>query len=65
MVVFVFNAVGTSQGAVPGAKTLPRDEALALICEGHAVAGSTPPSGWAGNGVTLSPYTGRGLAAFQ
>jgi hypothetical protein len=63
--VFLLNGTGTSGGNGPGVVSVPPDEAAALVRERIAVYGSTPPSGYLGNGTTLSPYTGRGLAAHQ
>ena len=43
--VFVTVAVCTSQGAVPGPKLLPRDEAASLVADKGAIYGSQP-RGW-------------------
>jgi hypothetical protein len=63
MIIYLSNAVATSAGPGPGPKTLPRDEALWLIRERLAVAGDVAPTGYLGNGVTISPATGRGYGA--
>jgi hypothetical protein len=55
MDLYCTNAVGTSQGADIGAKTLPVDEAQALIAAGVAVAGSSPPMGFLGPYGPLGP----------
>jgi hypothetical protein len=63
--IFLLNGTGTSGGNGPGVVSVPPDEAARLVSDCLAVYGSTPPSGYLGNGITISPYTGRGLAASQ
>jgi hypothetical protein len=57
--IFLLNGTATSGGNGPGVVSVPPDEAARLVSEGLAVVGSIPPSGYLGNGVTISPYTGR------
>jgi hypothetical protein len=58
--IFLLNGTGVSGDQHgPGVVSVPPDEAAALVHECLAVYGSTPPSGWLGNGTTISPYTGR------
>jgi hypothetical protein len=57
--IFLLNGTGTSGGNGPGVVQVPEDEAARLVHESLAVYGDVPPSGYLGNGVTISPYTGR------
>jgi hypothetical protein len=58
--IFLLNGTGVSGDQHgPGVVSVPPDEAQWLVSERIAVYGSTPPSGYLGNGVTISPYTGR------
>ena len=57
--VYVLNGTGTSRGNGLGVVAdLPAAEAAFLVGESLAVLGSVPPSGYLGNGITISPYTG-------
>jgi hypothetical protein len=62
--VYLSNGTGTSGGNGPGPVQVPPDEAAFFVGERLAVYGSIPPTGYAGNGVTISPSTGRGYTAF-
>jgi hypothetical protein len=63
--VYLLNGTATSGGNGPGVVQVPPDEAARLVGECLAVYGDVAPSGYLGAGVTISPYTGRGLAAHQ
>jgi hypothetical protein len=59
VLIFLLNGTGTSGGNGPGVVQVPPDEAARLAHEGLAVYGSIAPSGYLGNGITISPYRGR------
>jgi hypothetical protein len=54
--IFLPNGTATSGGNGPGVVDVPDDEAARLVHEALAVYGSIAPSGWAGNGTTVSPH---------
>jgi hypothetical protein len=58
--IFLLNGTGVSGDQHgPGVVQVAPDEAQRLVSECLAVYGSTPPSGYLGNGITISPHTGR------
>ena len=61
--IYLLNGTGVSGDQHgPGPVQVPPDEAASLVSQCLAVYGSVAPSGYLGNGVTISPYTGRSPA---
>jgi hypothetical protein len=53
--VYITNAHPCSAGTGPGYATLPRAEAKALVDEGYAIFGTSPPLGTEGSHGPVRP----------